>query len=98
MKFSVPNLESYHRVVNTLCYFLLGFVLKAILGARINLSITQFTIKVKSKKGEYVDVAYSIYLCISKYTTREVVDLMVHPQASIMGLICFQNLQQWGKP
>ena len=86
MKFSAPTLDSYHRVVNTLCYFLLGFIPKAILGARINLSITYFIIKVKSKTSEYVDVAYSIYLYFSKYTTREVVDLMVHPQASIMGL------------
>ena len=66
--------------------FLIYVCAQAVLGVRIILSFIQFSIKIKSNKGEYVDVAYSIYLCISKYRTRAVVDLMVHPQAWIAGL------------
>ena len=49
------------------------------------------------EKERWVCGCVLVYLlrCISIYTIREVVDLTVHPQASIVGLIWFQTLQQW---
>ena len=62
----------------------------------ITLFFHGLTLKIERKRGELVHVSYSTFSrCISIDTIGEIVDLMVHPQASITGLIIFQSLQKW---
>ena len=61
----------------------------------ITLFFPYFTIRLREREVTMWMSPSLPFRCISIYTTREVVDLMVHPQASIAGLIYFQTLQQW---